>query len=375
MTEGEPEVLVVGGGVAGCAVALELLRRGAGATVLDAGEEGRATPASAGMLAARYESEGDAALFRLGLWSRASHARFLSRVQRLSGRDPRLRADGMLVVNRDAGDEREAREAVRWQARRLGTSGTGPEPRLLSPDEATARHRWATADAESYLWLPGEAHVDARALAAALPEAVREAGGEVREEAAAALRVSGGRAAGVDLRGGDAAGADHVVVAAGAWSERLGGLPRPVPVRPVRGQMLRLEAPEEPPSPLLADHGGRYVVPRGEGTVLAGSTMEEAGFRPAVTGEGREAVRRGAAALAPPLEGARVVGEWSGLRPVTPDGRPVLGPDPGLPGLHYATGYGRNGILLAPAAATVVADLLLEGETEAEAGPFLADRF
>lgn len=375
MMESEQEILVVGGGVAGCSVALELLERGAGVTVLDPGEQGPSTPAAAGMLTARYEASEDAALLRLGMRSRALHTRFLDRVEQLSGTDTELRADGMLVANPDPGAEEEAREMVRWQAGVLGTAASGPEPRILSPDEAASRHPWASGRMESYLWLPGEAQVDAQALAAALPAAVRAAGGTVREDAAAFLRTRAGRVAGVETRDGGQVGADVVVLAAGAWTGRLRGLPRPVPVRPVRGQILRLEPADEPPAPLLADHRGRYAVPRSDGTVVAGSTMEDVGFEVAVTGEGRTEIRRAVEALAPPLEEASVVDEWAGLRPIAEDERPILGPDPEVEGVHYATGYGRNGVLLAPAAASAVVGRILGVETGIDLEPFRPDRF
>ena len=375
MSDPETDVLIVGGGVAGCSVALDLLDRGIGVAVLEPHEEGPSTRAAAGMLTARYECSDDAALLRLGMRSRALHPRFLDRVARLSGTDPELRADGMLVANRDSDAEEEARRMVRWQAEVLGTAESGPEPRILSPDEAASRHPWASPGVDSYLWLPGESQVDAQALAAALPAAVRAAGGVVRRDAAAGLRIRAGRAVGVETREGRPVDAGAVVVAAGAWSGRLRGLPRPVTVRPVRGQMLRLEPDDEPPAPLLADHRGRYVVPRSDGTVVAGSTMEDAGFEVAVTAEGRSAIRDAAASLAPPLEEAPVVDEWAGLRPIAGDERPILGPDPEVEGLHYATGYGRNGVLLAPAAASAVAGRILDGGGGVDLEPFRPDRF
>lgn len=371
----EPDVLVIGAGAAGCSVALKLLGRGAEVLVLDPGEEGRATPAAAGMLAARYETSEDPRLLLFGMRSRALYGRFGRRVERLAGADLGLRSDGMLVANPDGRAEEEARARVRWQARELGTAEAGPEPRILDPRDAVERHPWVSRSVESYLWLPGEGRIDARALAAALPRAVREAGGRLLEAAAAELRTAGGRTAGVTTRAGERVDAGAVVLAAGAWSCRIAGLPRSVPVRPVRGQMLRLDPPAEPPAPLVADHAGRYVAPRRDGTVVAGSTMEDAGFEPAVTDEGRASIRRAAEALAPALEEAPTVEEWAGLRPVSADGRPILGPDPDLRGLHYATGYGRNGVLLAPAGAAAVADLLLEGATAADWRAFRPGRF
>lgn len=371
----DPGVLVAGGGVAGCAVALELLERGADVTVLDPGAAGQATAAAAGMLTARYEATEDGELLRLAMWSRALHGPFLGRVEALAGTDVGLSADGLLVAHPTDEAEEAARRMVRWQARELGTTEGAPEPRFLSPGDAAERHPWASREVASYLWLPGEARVDAQALATALPRAVRGAGGRLRRGEAAELLTRGGCAAGVLTPEGERLEADAVVLAAGAWSGRIDGLPRAVPVRPVRGQMLRLAPAAEPPAPLLADHEGRYVAPRGDGTVVAGSTMEEAGFEPVVTDRGRATIRRAAEALAPPLEEAPIAGEWAGLRPVSADGRPILGPDPDVSGLHYATGYGRNGVLLGPGAGAVVADLLLEGATDADWDAFRPDRF
>ncbi|MFB6368624.1 MAG: NAD(P)/FAD-dependent oxidoreductase, partial [Gemmatimonadota bacterium] len=155
---------------------------------------------------------------------------------------------------------------------------------------------------------------------------VEEGGGRVRREAAASLRTEGGRAVGVVTREGERIDAGAVVVAAGAWSPRIGGLPRELPVRPVRGQIFRLEPGSAPPRPLLADHGGMYAVPREDGTVLAGSTMEEAGFDDGVTEEGRRSVLAAVSELAPPLGDAGVAESWAGLRPVAGDDRPILGP-------------------------------------------------
>jgi glycine oxidase len=231
-------------------------------------------------------------------------------------------------------------------------------------------------DLHSYVWLPQERQVDSQRLAVALADAVRAAGGSVLAgRPVAAIVTHGGGIVGALLADGTRLEADWVVLAAGAWSSALEGLPRPLPVRPVRGQILRLLPDEPAPWPLVADHQGRYLVPRENGTLLVGSTMEEAGFDDGVTDAARSYLTEIALGLFPELEGARVVERWAGLRPLTPDARPILGPEPELEGLLYATGFGRNGILLAPLAARAVADLALDGHSSVEWAPWSVERF
>lgn len=368
MRSGPPEVLVVGGGVAGASVALELAARGADVTVLDRPEAGRATGAAAGMLAPQYEGEADDPLYRLGTASREIYPHFVGRVSELSGEALGHRSDGMLVANRSPEETRAARSSLERQ-REAGQSGE-----LLEPDRARDLDSAASPRPHSYLWLPDEGQVDAQRLPAALHAALRTAGATLRDGACVRAVTDGRGGAGVRLEDGERLEADAVVVAAGAWTSRIDALPRALGIRPVKGQMVRL-APAEPlPPPLLADHHGHYVVPREDGTAVAGSTMEEAGYDPAPDEQVVEALVEEAARLAPALTAAARRDAWAGLRPVARDGRPVIGPDPGRRGLFYATGYGRHGILLAPLAARAVAELILEGETDVEWRPFSPER-
>jgi glycine oxidase len=189
------------------------------------------------------------------------------------------------------------------------------------------------------------------------------------------LLERGARARGVRTATGDVLAADAVVLAAGAWSPTIAGVPRRLPVRPVRGQILRLRPREIPGWPLVASHSARYLVPRENGTVLVGSTMEDVGYEDQVTEEGRFQLAQSAAELVPALADATVVERWSGLRPLSADGWPIVGPDPELAGLVYATGHGRNGILLGPLTACVVADLLLSGSSDVEWQSLRPERF
>lgn len=372
MNQGGPvEVLIVGCGVAGAAVALELASRGVPVTVLDRDQPGTgATGASAGMLCPQYETPDPGPAFRFGVESRALWPAFARRVEVLAGWPLGLRADGMLVANRTPQEEEQARGMLDWQRQ----AGLGGE--ILSPAEARKIHPHLHPDVPSWCWLPHEGQVDAQRLAVALADAVRGSGARLlvtRE--ATSLWVEGERVRGVHLADGSALEAASVVVAAGAWAPLIRDLPSLLPVRPVRGQILRLRPPSPSPWPLVADHQGCYLVPRENGTLLVGSTMEEVGYDEGVTDEGRARLAEGAASLLPPLEQARLVERWAGLRPMTPDTLPILGPDPRLRGLHYATGFGRNGILFAPLAARAVADLLLKDTTPVAWEPFSLARF
>jgi glycine oxidase len=375
-TRVEP-TLVVGAGIAGAAVALSLRERGQPVLVLEARSAGGAPPAlvttaaSAGMLAPQFESSVDDATFRLAVASRDRHPDFLRRVERLAGVDLGLRRSGMLVAAFDAGDE-EALAAETARQRELGLAAA-----MVDPREAARLQPGVGPGAIAWQWLPDEASLDTQRLAAALPVALEAAGSEVRHGCRVArILTRGGAVSGVEVAGGETLAASRVVLAAGAWTGLIEGLPAPVPVRPVRGQMLRYEPAVAPPlERLVAERRGFYLVPRPDGGVLAGSTMEEASFEAIVTGEGTARIRAGASRLVPSVAELTPTDHWAGLRPVSADGAPILGPDPALEGLFYATGYGRNGILLAPAAGAIVATQLVDGEIRPDWRVFSIARF
>ena len=364
-------VLILGGGIAGGAAALELAGRGAAVTLVDRDQPGTgATGASAGMLVPQYESGGPGPAFRFGLASKALWPGFARRLEALTQWPVGHRTDGMLVANRTPEEEEGARAALAWQ-REAGLAGE-----VLTPAEARRIHPGVSPEVRSWIWLPAEAQVDAQRLAVALAAAVLGAGGTVLAgKAAVEIRAEGGRVTAALLDDGTRVAADAVVLAAGAWSPLVRGLPRALPVRPVRGQILRLLPDSPPPWPLLADHRGRYLVPRQNGTILVGATVEDVGYDDGVTEAGRTILTEAALALFPSLEHAKVVERWAGLRPLSRDTLPVLGPEPALEGLFYATGYGRNGILFAPLAARAMADLVLDGRTDVEWEPFAVKRF
>jgi glycine oxidase len=180
-------------------------------------------------------------------------------------------------------------------------------------------------------------------------------------------RVCGVRTADETFEGGS------VVIAAGCWSGMVRGVPGPLPVEPIRGQIAALDWPEgEPPAIVYA--GGGYVLAR-SGEALAGATMERAGFTATTTEEGIASVLDTAYRIYPALAGSSVKRTWAGLRPGTPDGRPILGRDPVISNLWYATGHGRNGILLAGVTGEILAQLYFADEVEYDLSPVAPDRF
>ncbi len=366
------EVVVIGGGFAGFSVALALWERGAAVTLVDSGRPGGgATGASAGMLVAQYESTTDSAKFRLCLESRKRYPAFAEKVAELCGQDLGIRWDGMLVANFSEREHRAAEEVAHWQRE------AGLKAEVVGPEAAVRIQPGVSGDVFSYLWLADEGQLDSQVLGAALGRAIASteirliAGNGVRE-----VNTTAGVVDSVVTIDGRRLDAECVVLAAGAWSGAIAGSAgRRLPVRPVRGQIVRLLTSDLSLGPILASHAGRYVVPRGEGSVIAGSTMEEVEFDRSITEEGRRIILEAAAALIPALAGRKPQEQWAGLRPISADSSPIIGPDPEIGGLFYATGYGRDGILLSPLVGRLVADLVVAGKTEIDWRPFGIGRF
>jgi glycine oxidase len=365
------EIVVIGAGVAGFSAALALWDRGAAVTVVEESRPGSAaTGASAGMLVAQYESGGPDEKFRLCLESRERYPEFAARLEELSGERLDVRWDGLLVANFSAEEHEGAAEAVRWQRE------ANLEAELLDPGAAAELQPGVATAVVSYLWLPQEGQLDSQRLGAALGAAIGGTGIRlIRGMGAAEVLSRDGRVTGVGLADGRTLEAEWVVLAAGAWSGKIGGLPRELPVRPVRGQIARFPAQALALKRMVASHAGRYLVPRSDGTVLAGSTMEDVGFDRSITEVGLQAIHESVSELVPALAGLKPLERWAGLRPISADRLPIIGPDPDLEGLLYATGYGRSGITLAAVTGAIVADLALTGDSEHDWRPFRPDRF
>lgn len=367
-----PEVVVVGGGIIGLASALALAGRGLEVTVIERDVPGRgAAWAAGGMLSPLAETRQPGPFLDLALASADRYAAFAAGVSEAAGLDVEYEAGGKLQVALNGRQAEELIEQHRWQVE------AGHAVALLERDDALTLEPALSPETRIALLIPEEHRVDSRRLGRALWLACVRAGVRFHVGAAAVeLRSSGGtRVEGVALDDGGVVPAGWVVVAAGSWSGGLGGLPRPLPIRPVRGQMAAIDAGPLASERVLLSPGGCYLVPRADGRVVVGSTMESAGFRAIATAGGVGALLTAAVDLVPALAGAPVSEVWAGLRPGTPDGLPVLGPDPDLEGLVYATGHLRNGVLLAPITGEIVASLVTGTTPPLPVEAFAPERF
>ncbi|NXY95577.1 glycine oxidase ThiO [Streptomyces sp. BR123] len=372
------DVLVIGGGIIGLVTAWRAARRGLRTALADPAPGGGAARVAAGMLAAVTELHyGEETLLGLGLASAARYPGFAAELADASGgMDIGYRACGTLAVALDADDRLHLRELHALQ-RRCGLDSewlTGRECRRLEPMLAPGVRGGLRVD--------GDHRVDPRQLAAALLAACERAGVDIRRASAERLVVTADRAAGAVLDDGTELYADQVVLAAGSLSGRLAGVPEEAlpPVRPVKGQVLRLAVPA-PFAPFLSRtvravvRGSHvYLVPRENGELVIGATSEELGWDTTVTAGGVYQLLRDAHELVPGITELPLTETLAGLRPGSPDNAPLLGPT-ALPGLHLATGHYRNGVLLTPVTGDAMAELLATGALPEAALPFSPRRF
>jgi glycine oxidase len=365
------DVIVVGGGAIGLSCGWRLAQRGLRVSVLERDQPGAGTSSvAAGMVAPIAEAYiGERELLALGMRSAAAYPDFVAELAEASGEDPGYVRAGALLVARDR-DEAESLERDLAMRESLGLHVT----RLL-PGRARSLEPALAPTLRLALDVPDDHSIDPRRLTAALAVALLRAGGELStDEEVVSLVVDGGAVRGVALADGTRLYAEHVIVAAGVWSAAIEGLPpdATVPVRPVKGQIIALH---DPAGPGLLERvvrmGHGYVVPRGDGRYVIGGTIEERGFDRTVTAGAVFELLRDAIELVPGVSELVIDELMAGLRPGTPDNGPIIGAG-ALPGLHWATGHYRNGILLAPATAELVVASVLGA---AERGAFSPDRF
>lgn len=355
------DVIVIGGGVIGLAAAWRLAERGASVVVLERSRAGSGTShVAAGMLAPVAEADPfEQPLLRLGIDAAHDYPRFIAELRERAGVDPGYLRCGTLMVARDR-DEAESLEREHQVRGRLGL-----EVSALRPSQARRIEPALAPTLRGALELPDDHAIDPRMLTGTLAQAVRRSGGAVREGGEVkALELDHDEVRGVRLADGELVCGGAVVVAAGAWSGQLAGVPddAQVPLRPVKGQILRLH---DPTGPGLLTRVLRmpatYVVPRGDGRYVVGATMEERGFDTTVTAGATFELLRDAIELLPGLS-ELVLDELSaGLRPGTPDNAPAIGPG-FADGLFWATGHYRHGILLASKTAELIAGAVLDGQ-------------
>jgi glycine oxidase len=364
-------IAVAGGGLIGLVVAWRAAQRGFEVTVIDDAPGTGASFAAAGMLAPVTEaSYGEEALLALSRESLARYPSFAAELLESTGLDVGLRTTGTVAVGFDTDDMR-ALDAMHAFQLELG----------LAADRLSAR---AVRDLEPGLsprvrggvYVPGDFSVDGRALHAALLSAVSSLSVTLVRDRVSSVLVRDGRAVGLGLSDGSTVEASSVVLALGAWGASLPGAP-PVPVRPVKGQILRLRGAAG-----LVDRTVRalvrnryvYLVPYDKDGLIVGATVEDRGFDPTVTAGAVHDLLRDAIEVVPGVTELELVETLARWRPGTPDNAPLLGQCE-LPGLVLATGHYRNGVLLAPVTGDAIAELLDTGSLPAAAAPFGVDRF
>ncbi len=357
-----PDVLVVGGGIMGMLSARELAQAGLSVTLLERGTTGReSTWAGGGILSPIYPWRYADPVNHLARWSQAAYPRLAAALLSATGIDPQWTRNGMLVLDPEA-----EREGIPWGQRFATTV------EALPPGAQKALEPGLHEEVPGAVWMPEVAQLRNPRLAKALRADLGRLGVRVEEGVTATgLRRRGTQVVGVETdRGPYAAGT--VVLCAGAWTGQL--LARmglsPLPVRPVRGQMVLFRAPVDTVHRILI-HRGHYLIPRRDGRVLVGSTLEEVGFDKSVTDSARQALVTLARRLIPALAHCPVEAHWAGLRPGSPQGIPFIGPLPEVRGVFVNAGHFRNGVVTAPASVRLLADLVLQRPPCLDPTPYL----
>jgi glycine oxidase len=358
------KVTVVGGGIIGCAVAHALTSRGVAVRIVDMRGPGRgATQASAGILAPYIEGHIDA-LLRLGVNSLALYDDFVARVSADARQPIEYERSGSLHVARNEAAAMELAIA----ARRFAHAGV-PHT-LMPPHDALRLESALSPRIISALLLPDHGYVRAAELTSALLTAAIQQGGEMI--VGSVEEICSGSGSCIVRSSAGPLESDAVVVAAGSWSGRVP--PLTPPVRPVRGQLLHLHFEKRPLSRVVWGTDC-YLVPWRDGSVLVGATVEEVGFDETATAAGVTRLLESSAELLTTMPEARFDTVRIGLRPGTPDELPLIGPSSTMPGVYYATGHYRNGVLLSPLTAKLVADLVLDGRRDPDLELVRPDRF
>jgi glycine oxidase len=364
--------VIAGGGVVGLGIGWKLAQRGEPVTLLERGEAGReASWAAAGLLAPATEVhyQEDANL-RLGLESMRLYGDFVAELEAFTGQSVDYRTEGALSVALTADEAADLKDLYEYQrARGLPVTWLTPEAlRELEPGLST----FVTAGVHCGM----DHQVDPRLLVAALKAAFVKAGGTLLEQTPVTeVRLDGGTLRGV-VAGGREFAPQRLVIAAGAWSGLLPGLPEPLrpPVRPVKGQILAVRRPD----PAFLRHIVRapraYFAPKSDGRIVIGATVEEMGFNRDLTAGGIYELLRAAWELLPGVYELPIAEMWVGFRPGSRDNAPILGATQ-VPGVYLATGHFRNGILFTPITALGMTELLLDGRTPDALKPFSPQRF
>ena len=349
MSGNSQDILIVGGGIIGMLTARELARAGASVRLLERGATGQESSwAGGGIISPLYPWRYEEPVTALAAWGQEHYPQLSRELFEESGIDPELLPSGLLML-----DVEDGREAQAWATAHQHNIETLQAARLheLEPGLALG---------DSGLWMPDVKQIRNPRMAQAARISLQELGVVVEEHAeVTGLIVESGEICGVETIKG-AYEAEQVVVASGAWSaELLQRLMVPVEVEPVKGQMILYRAQPDAIRHIVLNQG-KYIIPRRDGHVLTGSTLEFVGFEKSTTKDALQELRQAAEAMFPLLAECEVVNQWAGLRPGTPTGIPYIGEHPGVRGLYLNAGHFRNGVVLGPASARLMADLVLK---------------
>jgi len=339
------DVIVIGGGVIGLSIARELAGRKS-VLVVDRGPTGHGTSrAAAGMLTPLSEADDQGPFFQLSRASHALYPRFIEEVQAESRLDANYGEEGVLCLASTEPAACVLRHRYEWQ------KNAGFRVEFLSEADVHTMEPLITAPIEAAVFIPGESSVAPRRLVNALREACLNRGVDIRT----GLTVEGISEKQVHIEGSTLS-ADSIVVASGVWSGNLAGLHPPIPVQPRKGQILSLGMPAGAFRRMIR-WGSSYFMPRPTGELVVGATSEDAGFDLSNTPAGLSRLLVDAQQISSHVGAYPILETWAGLRPATPDGLPILGCS-AIPGVIYATGHFRNGVLLAPVTAKIVSELI-----------------
>jgi glycine oxidase len=370
----QADAVIIGAGVIGCSIAWRLGQSGMRVVVVERGRVGgEASSAAAGMLAPLAEAEREDDFFNLTMAGLGMYSDFARELKASSGVDIEYRDEGTLYLALTEEDEEELER--RWRRHHA----TGSNVKRLNAGCALKLEPLLNRALRFALKFPGDHQVDNRRLMTALNTAAQNAGVEFRthtearelliENVAGRNRIIGVMTARGEVR------ASTVVIAAGSWSSLLRcGEATQFEVEPVRGQMVAIEAPAPAVRHVIYSRRG-YLVPRLSGYLIAGSTTEHTGYDKRVTAGGVASIIKSAIEIMPCVAKQATTETWAGLRPRAPDDLPILGADPRVEGLIFATGHYRNGILLAPITAQAISELIIKGESRVNLAPFSVARF
>ncbi|MCI0660330.1 MAG: glycine oxidase ThiO [Acidobacteria bacterium] len=371
------DAAIIGGGVIGCSIAWRLAQSGLRVALVERGDPGcESSRAAGGMLAPLVEADRMDDFYQLAVASRASYPHFAAELREASGIDVEYRAEGTLYLALTEEDEEELERRWMWQhSAGLNVKRLNAESTLRIEPLISEKLRWA-------LMFPDDHQVNNRQLMIALTHAARKAGARILTHTETLQLNIDSKAGQKQIRGirttRGQIKSDCVIVAAGSWSTLLtfetGHSPGRFQVDPVRGQMVGLEMPIPPIRHVLYSRHA-YLIPRLNGSLIAGSTTEHTGYDRRVTAGGIASIIERAVRMLPCISGLAITETWAGLRPRSSDELPIIGQDPSVSGLIYATGHYRNGILLAPITAKIISELMIKGESSINLAPFSVARF